>query len=95
VQDEFTGPRVYIYKELITRVADRIKARPRLMPLPFTLWRILTLGAEFLPGSPLTRNQVALMQRDNVASTDCPGLSSLDIAPTEIETLVSAVVGRS
>ena len=57
------------------------------MPVPFALWRILASGAEFLPGAPLTRNQVALMQRDNIASADCAGLPSLDIAPTEIETL--------
>jgi hypothetical protein len=37
---------------------------------------------------------VALMQRDNIASADCPGLSSLDIAPTEIETLLSAFMDR-
>jgi NADH dehydrogenase len=92
---EFAGARVYTYKELVRTVADRIGARPRLVPLPFALWRILASGAEFLPGSPLTRNQVALMRRDNIASADCPGLSSLDIAPTEIETLVSAVMDRS
>ncbi len=92
---EFAGARVYTYEELVRIVADRINARPRLVPLPFALWRILASGAELLPGSPLTRNQVALMQRDNIASADCPGLSSLDIAPTEIETLVSAVMDRS
>ena len=88
---EFAGARVYTYKELVRTVAYRIGARPRLVPLPFALWRILASGAEFLPGSPLTRNQVALMQRDNVPSVDCPGLSSLGITPTEIDTLVSAV----
>jgi hypothetical protein len=92
---EFAGARVYTYRELVRTVADRIRARPRLVPLRFALWRILASGAEFLPGSPLTRNQLALMQRDNIASADCPGLSSLDIAPTEIETLVSAVMDRS
>jgi NADH dehydrogenase len=95
VSYEFAGARVYTYKELVRTVADRIRARPRFVPLPFALWRILASAAEFLPGSPLTRNQVALMQRDNIASADCPGLSSLDIAPTEIETLVSAVMDRS
>jgi len=92
---EFAGARVYTYKELVGIVADRIKIRPTLVPLPFALWRILASGAEFLPGSPLTRDQVALMQRDNIASAGCPGLSSLDIAPTQIETLVSAVMDRS
>ena len=92
---EFAGARVYTYKELVRTVANRIRARPRPVPLPFALWRILASGAEFLPGSPLTRNQVALMQRDNIASANCPGRSSLDIAPTEIETLVSAVMDRN
>jgi uncharacterized protein YbjT (DUF2867 family) len=87
---EFGGARVYTYKELVRTVADRIGVRPRLAPVPFALWRILALGAEFLPGSPLTRNQVALMQRDNVPPVDCPDLSSLDITPTEIDTLLSA-----
>jgi NADH dehydrogenase len=92
---EFAGARVYTYKELVTNIADRIKAHPRLVPLPFAVWRLLAWGAEFLPGSPLTRNQVALMQRDNVASADRPGLSALGIAPTEIEILVSAIIDRS
>jgi len=78
---EFAGARVYTYKELVLTVADRIGARPRLVPLPFALWQILALAAELLPGSPLTRNQVALMQHDNVPSVDSPGLSSLDITP--------------
>jgi uncharacterized protein YbjT (DUF2867 family) len=92
---EFGGPRVYTYKELVRTVADGIGARPRLVPLPFVLWQILASGAEFLPGSPLTRNQIALMQRDNVPSADCSGLPSLDIAPTEIDTLLSGVTGWS
>src|SRR5262249_60454723 len=41
------------------------------------------------PGLPLTCNRVVLMQHDNVTSIDWPGLQSLDIAPTEIDTLVS------
>ena len=89
---EFCGPRVYTYRELVRTVADRIGARrPKLVPLPFALWRILAFGTEFLPGSPLTRDQVALMLCDNVSSVDCPGLSSLGITPTEIDTLVCAV----
>jgi uncharacterized protein YbjT (DUF2867 family) len=84
---EFAGARVYTYKELVLTIADRIGARPRLVPLPFALWQTLALAAELLPGSPLTRNQVALMQHDNVPSVDSPGLSSLDITPTEIDAI--------
>jgi NADH dehydrogenase len=84
---EFASARIYTYKELVLTVADRIGARPRLVPLPFALWQIRALAAELLPGSPLTLNQVALMQHDNVPSVDSPGLSSLDITPTEIDAI--------
>jgi hypothetical protein len=53
------------------------------MSVPFALWRILALGAELLPSAPITRNQVALMQRDNIASGDHPGLESLHIVPKD------------
>jgi NADH dehydrogenase len=92
---EFAGARVYTYKELITNIGDQVKARLTLVPLPFALWRLLAWGAEFLPGPPLSRNQVALMRRDNIASADCPGLSRLGIAPTEIQILVSAIIDQS
>jgi len=65
--------------------------RPKLVPVPFALWRILAMGAELLPSAPITRNQVALMQRDNIASGDFPGLESLHITPKEIEDLLSAM----
>jgi hypothetical protein len=34
------------------------------------------------------------MQRDNIASADRPGLSSLDIVPTELEKLASVIMDR-
>ena len=91
---EFGGPRIYTYEELIRKIAGQINARTRLVPMPFVLWRALAWVSEFLPGAPLTRNQIALMQRDNVASGSLPGLSSLGIAPTTIEDVVPAVEGR-
>ena len=90
---EFGGPRIYTYEELIRKIAGQINARTRLVPMPFLLWRALAWVSEFLPGAPLTRNQIALMQRDNVASGSLPGLSSLGIAPTAIEDVVLAIEG--
>ena len=88
---EFAGRRVYTYEELVRSVADRAKMRPKLVPVPFALWRILAIGAELLPSAPITRNQVALMQHDNIASGDFPGLESLHITPKEIEDLLPAM----
>ncbi len=62
--------------------------------MPFALWETMAFLAEFAPGAPLTRNQVALMRRDNVASGGLPGLRDLDIAPTALEDVVPAVAAR-
>ncbi len=88
---EFGGPHIYTYEELVRKIADQINARTRLVPMPFALWRALAWASEFLPGAPLTRNQIALMQRDNVASCSLPGLSSLGIVPTTVEDVVPKV----
>ena len=90
---ELGGPRTYTYAELLRGVADRMGKRARLLPLPFALWETLAFLAEFAPGAPLTRNQVALMRRDNVASRDLPGLRDLGIAPTPLEDVVPAAGG--
>ena len=68
---EFGGPRSYTYAELLRSIADRIGIRARLLPLPFALWQAVAFVSEFAPGAPLTRSQVALMRRDNVASGNC------------------------
>ena len=85
---ELGGPRTYTYAELLRGVAGRMGKRARLLPLPFALWETLAFLAEFAPGAPLTRNQVALMRRHNVASSDLPGLPDLDIAPMALEDVV-------
>jgi NADH dehydrogenase len=93
---ELGGPRTYTYAELLRSIADRIGTRARLFPLPFALWEVVAFLSEFAPGAPLTRDQVALMRRDNVASPDLPGLRDLDVAPTALEDVVPAVAdGRS
>jgi uncharacterized protein YbjT (DUF2867 family) len=89
---ELGGPRSYTYAELLRGIADRIGTRAWLLPLPFELWQALAFVSEFVPGAPLTRSQVALMRRDNVAADDLPGLRDLRIAPTALEDVVLATL---
>jgi len=92
---EFGGARVYTYADLLRTVAGGIGVRARLVPVPFALWEALARMAEFLPGAPLTRNQVALMRRHNVASGSLPGLQDLGIRPTAVEDVLPALTGGS
>jgi NADH dehydrogenase len=95
---ELGGPRSYTYAELLRNITDRIGTRARLLPIPFALWHATALVSETILGATLTRSQVALMRRDNVASQQLPGLRNLNIAPTPLEDVVLTIaegeVGR-
>ena len=44
----------------------------------------------FLPGKLLTRDQLLLLARDNVATPGVPGLTQLGIVPTPVDLVVPA-----
>lgn len=93
---ECAGPRVYSYEEFLRAVADKADLRPRLMPMPFAAWHALAWLAESLPSPPVTRNQVELMQVDNVASPEMPGFRELGISPRSVEDILEQMlVSRS
>jgi uncharacterized protein YbjT (DUF2867 family) len=87
---ELGGPRIYRYSELVQTLAKQLGRRSALIPVPFRAWKIAALVAEGLPRAPLTRNQVELMQIDNVASLELPGFTDLGIAPTGIQAILAA-----
>ena len=85
---ECGGPRVYSYEELLRSLAREFGLRPVLWPVPFAIWHALAHLAEILPRPPITRNQVELMQLDNVASAQMPGFHELGISPRTIEEVI-------
>ena len=85
---ECGGPRIYSYEELLRTVAREAGLIPRLMPLPFAAWQALASISEVLPSPPVTRNQIDLMQIDNVASRDMPGFAELGISPHAVEQIL-------
>ena len=89
---ECGGPRVYSYEELLKAVAHEAGLKPKLIPIPFAAWHVLAWFAEMLPNPPITRNQVELMQVDNVASPEMPGFGELGISPLSIEDILSEIL---
>jgi NADH dehydrogenase len=85
---ECGGPHIYSYEELLRTVAREAGLMPRLMPLPFAAWQALASISEVLPSPPVTRNQIDLMQIDNVASRDMPGFAELGISPHAVEQIL-------
>lgn len=82
---ELGGPHVYRYRNLIQTLASRAGTKTVLLPFPFVAWHALAWGAEMLPQPPITRNQVELMEIDNVTSAGTPGLTDLGITARAIE----------
>lgn len=92
---ECGGPHVYQYTELVRAVANAASLRSRLIPVPFGVWRAVAWILEMLPNPPLTRNQVELMQIDNVASPAEPGFAELGISPCSVEEIVQRMAEAS
>jgi uncharacterized protein YbjT (DUF2867 family) len=82
---ELAGPRVYAYRELLRTIAANVGSRPVLVPFPLGLWHVIGYLSETLPSPPITRNQVELMEEDNVAQPGNAGFAALQISPQAIE----------
>jgi uncharacterized protein YbjT (DUF2867 family) len=82
---ECGGPRIYTYEELLRVVAREARLKRILIPVPFAAWQALAWIVEMMPSPPITRNQVELMQVDNVPSSEMPGFGDLGISPHAVE----------
>lgn len=92
---ECAGPEVFTLSQLV-RLAGRWAGceRPQL-PLPDGIGRLQALVMELLPGEPLmSRDNVASMQRPNVANAGMAGLPALGIQPTPLEAVAPLYLGR-
>ena len=92
---ECGGPRIYSYEALLRTIARGANVRPILMPMPFAVWHALGWVGEFVPGAPVTRNQVELMEVDTVVSPGMPGLADLGIEPRPMEEVIESMLRYS
>jgi NADH dehydrogenase len=91
---ECGGPRVYTYEELLRTIAREAGLKPILISVPFVAWQALAWIAEMMPSSPITRNQVELMQVDNVSSANMPGFGELGISPHTVEETLREILQK-
>ena len=89
---ECGGPRVYSYEDLLSTVAQGARLKPLLIPVPFAAWHAIAGVAEMFPSPPVTRNQVELMQVDNVISPEMPGFAELAISPRSVEEVLQEIL---
>jgi hypothetical protein len=68
--------------------------RRRMVDIPMGLARLQARIMELLPGKPLTRDQLLMLESDNVAGGQFPGLTELGIVPTPVELIVPSYLRR-
>lgn len=78
---ELGGAGIYSYREIVVQVLEALGRKRPLVPVPFAVWRMLAALAQVLPNPPLTRDQVLLMQRDNIAGEAFGSFADLGIQP--------------
>lgn len=91
---ELGGPEVYSFEELLREMLDVIGRRRMLVPVPSGLARLQAAVLECLPVPPLTRDQLALLQVDNVVAEGAAGLADLGVTPTPIELIMPQYLAR-
>jgi uncharacterized protein YbjT (DUF2867 family) len=67
---EVGGPAVYSFRDILEKVCEWTQHSPLLLPIPFWAVKIPAFFVQYLPGAPITLDQVRLLQRDNVVSED-------------------------
>ncbi|MFW5680978.1 MAG: complex I NDUFA9 subunit family protein [Pseudomonadota bacterium] len=91
---ELGGPDIYSFKELLEYLLKELRKRRLLLPLPSKLARVQARFMEYLPKPPLTRDQIELLNHDNVVGIGASTLADLGIEPTPLEVIVPTYVKR-
>jgi NADH dehydrogenase len=91
---ELGGPRVWLFRELLGYILKETGRRRWMIDVPMGLARMQARVMEMMPGKPLTRDQLLMLQQDNVTGPDMPGLHELGIVATPVELAVPAYLRR-
>lgn len=78
---EIGGPQVLTMREFTCEILKAANRETELVDVPGPIASLMSYFG-FLPGAPLTRDQWLMLQHDNVASEDLPGLEAFGIRPT-------------
>jgi uncharacterized protein YbjT (DUF2867 family) len=91
---EFGGGEVCSYREIVEQVLGHLGRRRLLLPVPFPVWRFLAALLKPLPQPPLTRDQVILMEQDNVVSGRVGTFAELGIEPKALRDCLARCLGE-
>jgi NADH dehydrogenase len=87
------GPKVYTLRELVRYVGETIGATRPIIPLGPRLATLQALVLEHLPGTLMSRDNLASMKKESVCGCDFPPVFGL--APQPLESVVPTYLGAA
>lgn len=91
---ELGGPRVMTFREVLELVLSETRRKRLLLPIPLSIAYVQALVLENMPKPPLTRDQLKLLEVDNVVAANALTLKDLGIEPTAAEAIVPTYLRR-
>jgi NADH dehydrogenase len=91
---ELGGPQVMSMEDIMRYTLRQTGQKRFLVPLPSFIAAIQARVFELLPEPPLTRDQLKLLEKDNVVSEGAKGLADLGISPTPVDAVVPRYLSR-
>ena len=82
------GPQTYSFKELMDFTIKTVRRRRSLVHIPESLASFIAMLTDWLPGAPLTGDQLTLLKQDTVGAEGEMTLQDLGIQARSIESLV-------
>lgn len=95
---ELGGPEEFTFKQLLEFTLETIGRKRVLLPIPWSISKLLGIVLGVLPGAPLTSDQVELLKTDNVVSalaiSEGRDLAGLGIKPSSLQGIVPSYLYR-
>jgi uncharacterized protein YbjT (DUF2867 family) len=91
---ELGGPQVMSFTQLLEMMLKLIGRRRVILDLPLGLARVQAAVLERLPGKLLTRDQIKLLQCDNVVAQGSLGLADLGVTATPMGLILPEYLAR-
>ncbi len=90
---ELGGPEVLDFRRLLEMMLRASHRRRWLVPMPWSVARLEARLFELLPRPLLTRDQLKMLQRDNVVAAGARGLGDLGIEPVPVDAVLREIFG--
>jgi len=85
---ELGGPEIFSMMELNRWIAKAIGHDPLFVEVPNIAAKMLAKGTGWMPGAPITNDQLKMLGRDNVV-TGTDGLAAYGIVPTPLDVIAA------